>query len=120
MAHNVSTPVLFLPSNVVAGKQLEPSCFLEPGFTLFFFSPKIVNRRAYSSDTWILVTGATDHIVFSLHLLTTITIIIETMVELPNGEGARVTHIGTITLSSKLTHTNVLCVPSFFFQSFIH
>ena len=38
------------------------------------------------------------------------------MVELPNGETTRVTHIGTITLSSKLILKNVLCVPSFYFN----
>ena len=107
---------IFFPSNVVAGKQLEPSCFLELGFTHSVFSTKIVNRRAYSSNTWILDTKATNHIVCSRHLLTTITIITETMVELPNGEAARVIHIETITLSSKLTHTNVLCAPSFSFN----
>ena len=88
----------FFPSNAVAGKQLEPSCFLELGFTHSVFSIKIVNRRAYSLDTWILDTRATDHIVCFVHLLTTITIITETIVEFPNGEAARVTHIGTITL----------------------
>ena len=38
------------------------------------------------------------------------------MVELPNGEAAIVTHVGTIKLSSHITLTNVLCVPSFTFN----
>lgn len=38
------------------------------------------------------------------------------MVELSNGETVRVTHIGTLTLSSKLILKNVLCVPSFSFN----
>ena len=39
------------------------------------FSAKIVNRRAYTSDTWVIDTGATDHIVCSVNLLSSITAI---------------------------------------------
>ena len=35
---------------------------------------------------------------------------------MPNGESAQVTHIGIVVLSSSLTLTNVLCVPSFSFN----
>ena len=80
------------------------------------FSAKIVNRRAYTSDTWVIDTGATDHIVCSVNLLSSITAIAQSIVELPNGETASVTHIGTINLSSSLTLHNVLCVPSFTFN----
>ena len=38
------------------------------------------------------------------------------MVQLPNGESAQVTHIGTVVLSSSLILKNVLCVPSFTFN----
>ena len=38
------------------------------------------------------------------------------MVELPNGEAVVVIHIGTIKISSHITLTNVLCVPSFSFN----
>jgi len=48
------------------------------------FSSKIVNRRAYSMDTWVLDTGTTNHIVCYVNLLTLITTISHTMVELPN------------------------------------
>ena len=54
-------------------------------------------------------------IVCSMKLLTFYTEISHTMVELPNGEAA-VVHIGTIHLSSHITLTNVLCVPSFTFN----
>ena len=30
------------------------------------FSAQVVNRRAYDSNTWVIDTGATDHIVCSV------------------------------------------------------
>ena len=57
-------------------------------------SDQVVNRRAYNSSTWVIDTGATDHIVCSAHLLTSITAINQSMVQLPNGETASVTYIG--------------------------
>ena len=80
------------------------------------FSTKVVNRRTFSSDTLVIDTGATDHIVCSVSLLSSITAITNTIVELPNGETTSVTHIGTIVLSSSLTLNNVLCMPSFTFN----
>ncbi|XP_075658622.1 uncharacterized protein LOC142628397 [Castanea sativa] len=80
------------------------------------FSAKIINRRAYNSNTWVIDTSASDHIVCSMKLMTSYTEISHTMVELPNGEVAIVTHIGTICLSSHITLTNVRCVPSFTFN----
>ena len=50
------------------------------------FSAKIVNRRAYDSHTWVKDTGATDHIVCSINLLTAITAVAQSMAELPNGK----------------------------------
>lgn len=101
-------------SNAVAG-EFSPY-FLEPNLTHLVFFAKNVNRKAYGSDIWVLDSGATDHIVCSKDLLTTITVVTQTVVELPNGETTRVTHIGTITLSSKLILKNVFCVPSFSFN----
>ena len=59
-----------------------------------------MNRRAYGFDTWVLDTRAIDHIICSKSLLTTITVVTQTVVELPNRETTRVTHIRTITLST--------------------
>lgn len=112
LTNNVSSAPL--PTNVVAGES--PSYFIEPSLNHSVFSAKTVNRRAYGFDTWVLDTRATDHIICSKSLLTTITIVTQTVVELPNGETARVTHIGTITLSSELILINVLCVPLFSFN----
>ncbi|XP_030941568.1 uncharacterized protein LOC115966477 [Quercus lobata] len=80
------------------------------------FSAQVVNRRVYDKWTWVLDTGATDHFVCSVDLLTSITATIQSLVHLPNGESAQVTHIGTVVLSPSLTLTNVLCVPSFSFN----
>ena len=82
------------------------------------FSAQVVNRRAYDSNTWVIDIGAIDHLVCFVHLLTTVTAITQSMVQLPNGEMASVTHIGTVILSSSLTLHNVLCVPSFTFNLF--
>ena len=57
----------------------------------FFFSTKIVNIRAYSSDTQVINTRATDHIICSVSLLSTITAIAQSIVEQPNGETASIT-----------------------------
>lgn len=100
-------------SNAVAGEFSPYS--LEPNLTHLVFSAKNVNRKAYGSDIWVLDSGAIDHIVCFKDLLTTITVT-QTVVELPNGETTRVTHIGTITLSSKLILKNVFCFPSFSFN----
>ena len=40
----------------------------------------------------------------------------QSLVQLPNEESTQVTHIGIVVLSSSLTLTNVLCVPSFSFN----
>ncbi|XP_075640469.1 uncharacterized protein LOC142612235 [Castanea sativa] len=100
---NVATMV---SSNAMTGINLSHSVF----------SAKVVNRRAFNSDTWVIDTGATDHIVCSVSALSSITVVTNAIVELPNGETASVTHIGTIILSSSLTLHNDLCVPSFTFN----
>ena len=54
--------------------------------------------------------------VHSIASFTSITATLNTFVNLPNGETALVTHIGTVRLSEKLVLSNVLCVPSFSFN----
>jgi hypothetical protein len=65
------------------------------------------------SKSWIIDTGATDHMVNSITHFTSITAVISTHVKLPNGKLALVTHIGTVKLSNTLILTDVLYVPSF-------
>ena len=83
--------IVALPSNIVAGNPIN--------FKHSMFSTKMVNRRAYGLETWVIDTGASIYIVYSMQLLTSYTEISHTMVELPNGEAVVVTHIGTIQLS---------------------
>ena len=54
--------------------------------------------------------------VHSITCFTSITTTLNTHVNLPNGEVASVTHIGTVKISDRLTLYNVLCVPSFSFN----
>ena len=96
------------PNNTVASMSLN--------FKHSVFSTQIFNRKAYNMETWVIDTRATDHIVCSVSLLTSITAISHSMVQLPNRESAVVTHVGTIQLSSHITLTNVQCVPSFSFN----
>ena len=55
-------------------------------------------------------------IVHSLTFFTLITSIVRIYVRLPNGDMAKVTHIGTMQLSPTLTLENVLCIPTFSFN----
>ena len=80
------------------------------------FAVHPVHKTAFNGETWVLNTGATDHIIHSVTLFTKITSSISTFVQLPNGEKAIVTHIGTIQITSTLILENVLCVPSFSFN----
>ena len=82
------------------------------------FLAKVVNKRAFNSATWVIDTRATDHIVYLVSVLSAITAITNAIVELPNGETASVTHIGTIVLSFSFILNNVLCVPFFTFNLF--
>ena len=80
------------------------------------FSVQNVDRTCFSTNTWILDTGATDHMVHSLSKFTTITSAIHTYIHLPNGEKALATHVGSVQVTATLLLTDVLCVPSFSFN----
>jgi len=89
-----------------------------PHFIHSVFSSVSTFHKASTSKNcpWILYTGATDHMVCSTSYFTTIIAFVSNLVRLPNGNFATVTHIGTVKVSSTLTLTNVLCVPSFSFN----
>ena len=80
------------------------------------FSAHTTSHSTIKHNSWILNTGATDHIVHSISCLSTITSTIQATVKLPNGNMVPVTHIGIVKLSSSLILTDVLCVPSFHFN----
>ena len=80
------------------------------------FFAKLVNRTALGVDSWVMDTGASDHIVCFVSLFQSYTIVSHYVVELPNGESAHVTHIGIVKFSNSLILEHVLCVPSFSFN----
>ena len=69
-----------------------------------------------SSTDWILDSGAIDHMVHSIHYFTSVTLVVQISVRLPNGDMAKVTHIGTVKLASTLILENLLSIPSFSFN----
>ena len=60
------------------------------------FTENPSNKIAYNEETWVLDTGATDHIIHSTSLFTKITSSISSFMHLPNGEKVLVTHIGIV------------------------
>lgn len=84
--------------------------------TQYFLHKWLIGR--HMTPTWVIDTGATDHIVCLVHLLITITANTMSIVQLPNGETTSVTHVRTVTLSSSLVLHDVLCVPFFAFNLF--
>ena len=79
------------------------------------FSSQIDTSQLSSTD-WILDGGAIDYIVHSIHYFTSITSVVQISVRLPNGDMAKVTHIGNVKLTSTLILDNVLCINSFSFN----
>ena len=75
-----------------------------------------VNTSHVSSYDWILDSGATDHMVHSIHFFTSVTSPVHISVRLPNGDMVKVTHVGTVKISATLTLENVLCIPTFSFN----
>ncbi|KAL8144668.1 hypothetical protein AgCh_003023 [Apium graveolens] len=80
------------------------------GNMFHFASP--VNAIPHTDTDWIIDTGATDHVTPYIHLLHHLRKC-ESVLYLPNGGTAKVTHLGSFALSSHLTLHNVLCVPEF-------
>uniref|UniRef100_A0A2N9IE43 Retrovirus-related Pol polyprotein from transposon TNT 1-94-like beta-barrel domain-containing protein n=1 Tax=Fagus sylvatica TaxID=28930 RepID=A0A2N9IE43_FAGSY len=106
-----------LPTHSISSASLYPSIYnsqtFTPNLSHSIFASNLIFPTSMSANSWVIDTGATDHMVHSLSYLSTITSMVNTSVELPNGELVSVTHIGTVILSSSLTLTNVLCVPTF-------
>ncbi|CAM8941688.1 unnamed protein product [Rhodiola kirilowii] len=63
-------------------------------------------------DTWVIDSGATDHITPHAHLLTDLASLSTLYsVLMPNGKRVMVTHTGTCVLSNTITLSSVLLVP---------
>ena len=118
MANNMIKPNPIMPSSSSATDALTMAGMFNstcPDLRHSVFFAQITHRTAFGGNIWVIDTGATDHIVYSIHLLTDFTVV-NCVVALPNGETALVTHIGSICLFENLVLTNVLCVPSFSFN----
>ena len=80
------------------------------------FAKNPSNKTTHNEETWVLDTGATDHIIHSISLFTKITSSISSFVHLPNGEKVLATRIGTIQVTTSLILEDVICVPAFSFN----
>lgn len=67
----------------------------------------------HDQHTWILDSGATDHIVFSLSLFTSYTKIASIIARLSNGQQILATHSGTVKLNEALILNNIFYMPIF-------
>ena len=118
MANSVVQPSSFLSSSSSGIDALTMAGTFSPTYSNLrhsVFSAQITHRTAFGGNVWVIDTEATDHIVYSVHLLNDFTAV-NCVVALPNGETALVTHIGSICISENLVLTNVLYVPSFSFN----
>ena len=86
-----------------------------PSLEYFVFSSTVDISHLNPTD-WTLDSGATDHMVHFISFFKTITSTVQISVRLPNGDMAKVTHIGTMQVSASLILENVLCIPSFSFN----
>lgn len=100
-------------SNSSASADVQPnSWYTQFAGTSLHLANNVYPAQTYTADTWIVDTGATDHITPFGHLLHNVTVFQSTL-HLPNGATAAVTHVGSVTLSSDIVLHNVLCVPTF-------
>lgn len=79
--------------------------------TLMHFVSHATHSLPFTSDMWILDSGATDHITPHFNLLTNPRLV-NTSLHLPNGQMTSVTHVGNITLHNSIVLTDVLFVPT--------
>ncbi|XP_050387373.1 uncharacterized protein LOC126803645 [Argentina anserina] len=64
--------------------------------------------------SWIIDSGASDHIACTSSLLTSLRPVHNRVVKLPDGSMKHVTHIGTVVFSPQFVLHNVLYVPKFY------
>jgi hypothetical protein len=92
---------------------------LDSKHSVFSSSLSLTQQSSLSNPAktpWIIDTGATDHMIYSISFFTSITSVVSKSVRLPNGQCTSVTYIGTIKISESFVLTDVLCIPSFSFN----
>jgi hypothetical protein len=92
------------------------SAFNKPDLSYSVFSSCLPDTFHVLSSNWVIDTGATDHMVTNTQFFTSMTIIHDVIVTLPNRHNVSVTHTSTITRTDTLILSNVLFVPSFDFN----
>ncbi|CAN1222928.1 Retrovirus-related Pol polyprotein from transposon RE1 [Linum grandiflorum] len=75
-----------------------------------------VSSSSSASSTWIVDSGATDHVVSSASLFQSSYPVANRTVTLPNGFIIPITRIGSVVLSPDLVLHNVLLIPAFRFN----
>lgn len=75
----------------------------------------IICSTIYPSS-WIIDSGASNHIICTPTLYTSISSSSTSFVTLPDGSTTTVTHVGIVQLTSTIILHNVLCVPNFRFK----
>ena len=91
------------------------STFSKPNMAYSVFSNGHFDKSSVSASEWVINTGATNYMVTTTHYFTTMQLVHNVTINLPNGQFVNVTHIGSIQLTVSLLLTDVLCVPSFDF-----
>ncbi|XP_019157951.1 PREDICTED: uncharacterized protein LOC109154674 [Ipomoea nil] len=81
-----------------------------------FYVPTYINNACLTSSTWIIDSGATDHILCSLEFFDEYSAVNGAMVNLPNGACGAVKHMGSIRLNNNLWLRDALHIPSFKFN----
>ena len=109
----VITNSTFNPT-LMSGNQ--SNLFFNPTLQHSIFSAKTIDRTAFSGSNWVINTRAIDHMVHFVSCFTSVTAVLNTFVNLPNGETASITYIEIVQILAKLVLYNVLCVPSFTFN----
>jgi hypothetical protein len=72
-----------------------------------------LSGKSLSHQSWVLDSGATDHMVNDPTILTHAILVHNHTIHLHDGSHAPVTHIGIVHFSSSLVLTNVLCIATF-------
>ena len=109
VANIITQPTIALQGHEVSG------IWSAPSLDYSVFSSSAVTTQISSSD-WILDSGATNHMIHSIHFFTSITSIVHISIRLLNGDMAKVSHIGIVQVTPTLLLENVLCIPTFSFN----
>ncbi|XP_072087042.1 uncharacterized protein [Arachis hypogaea] len=98
-----------------------PNPSLQPGFPTYTLTMSsqishILFTKTFSPHTWVIDSGATDHVSFSLANFYSYQHIKPILVKLPNGHQTITNIAGTVIFSNKLYLTGVLYIPCFTFN----